>query len=50
MVFADNIALFESFIDIAPLDMAGNVDVQFDAGMDLRRIFFNRIQRVKDRG
>ena len=47
MVFADNIALFKCLIDVTPLNMAGNVNVQFNAGMNLRGIFFNGIQRVK---
>ena len=41
MIFADHIALFECFVNIAPLDMAGDIDVQFYTLMNLRRIFFD---------
>jgi hypothetical protein len=50
LVFADMVALLEGFVDIAPFDMAVDINIQLNAVVDLGRLFFNGFQGVKDGG
>ncbi|OPY72778.1 MAG: hypothetical protein A4E63_01106 [Syntrophorhabdus sp. PtaU1.Bin050] len=45
-VFSNIIRVIECLIHVAPLDMTGYVEVPFDAFMDFRGPFLDRIERL----
>ena len=44
------VAFLESFLDVAPLDLAIDIHVSFAAFVDFRHAFLHRIQGVERRG